>query len=173
MSPKTWSNTVTITERQIQEIIYENQKLVERLAWKSMSPLEFGESMLEMMKSLAKQSVRLNFQEFRSALSKTKVAITCDEADLLIEKVKVCIKVVKQRLRDCGSGKFLPPIAVALNRIWKKHEKPIKKKKKKEEAGQSSKGVCIRDVFGLPPKQEPEHISLLSTESEDWTNFTG
>ena len=171
MSPKAWSNQVTITQGQIQEVIYQHQKVVERLHWKAMSPLEFGESMIDLMKGLAKHTVRINTTEFRGALSKAKVALTCEEADLLTEKVSHCIKVVKKRLRDAGSGVHLPAIAVAMQRLWKKHAKPVKKGGKKGHetvaVGNLSKNDSIRDIFGLPPKMKAPEVSLLSQSSEE------
>ena len=177
MSPKKWSNAVTVTERQVQELVMDHAKTFERMSWKAMDPLEFAEAHLEFMKSLAKYSVRINKHEFGSAVRKSKIKLTSSEVALLSEKVASCIHWLKQKLRDAGSGKFLPAPCLAIQKAWRRHEKPAKPrrnermpkkhenpkkdeeadekeaKKKANEDDKPKQDMDIRMVFGLPPKE--------------------
>ena len=184
MSPKAWSNKVTITSKNIQEIVMDNQKALERMTWKSMDLLEFAESYSNLFKSLGKYTVRLNKVSFGTAVRLCKTQLSPSEIDTLTHKVLATITHIKQRLRDAGSGKFLPPVVVAMEKVWRKHESRPKKVKHvakgaKEEAKEKKKGEDgirsvgakeekkgeddIRSVFGLPQKQ----IEVVSSD-QDW-----
>ena len=189
MSPKAWSNKVTITQKQIQEIVVANQKSLERLAWKGMDPMEFTEAFLPLLKSIAAHSVRIKKVDFGSAVRKCKTSLTSAEIDLLTEKVSTSIYSVKKRLRDAGSGAFLPAAVISMRKAWKKHEtKPKAKKEIVKEDKPSDTNLPqtkdvedieqdmdkaptddIRNIFGLPQKAIMDKIDLLSSSSDqDW-----
>ena len=136
MSPKAWSNKVTITEKQIEDIVRDHVRSLSRLGWKAMDPMEFAEAHLDFMKSLARHTVRLNKQAFAAAVRKCKTGLSSSEVDLLTEKVTNCISAMKKRLRDAGSGVRLPGPAQAMQKAWKKHETKSRPKKGKEEKKQ-------------------------------------
>ena len=46
MAPKDWSNKVTVTDRELQSLLKEHSKTIERMSWKGMDYVEMSEHML-------------------------------------------------------------------------------------------------------------------------------
>ena len=192
MSPKCWSNKVTITESQLKSLFIEHKKDIERMTWKAMDPSEFSSSFLQFLTGLAKHTVRVNKVEMATALNRAKLTLSPAECDRWAEKVSNTIKFVKKKLRDAGSGKRLSPPILSLQRAWKKHAKkgaekgPGASKKgasekgasnSASEKGASKKGASevtsadelmktdIRSVLGLGPKITAE-VDVVSSDGD-------
>ena len=96
----------------------EHAKDIERMSWRHMDCEQFSASFLPLLKSLAKLSTRIRKSETRRAVATAKLNLTGPEAEELTNKVSGSISYAKRKLRDAGSGKFLPPAVQALLRIW-------------------------------------------------------
>ena len=67
---------------------------------------------------------------------------------------------MRKKLRDAGSGKFLPRQVLAIAKVWKGPKKEKKNSKEKKKKGSEDESVPaampspkkIRTLFGLPQK---------------------
>ena len=157
------------------QVFQQHGKTIERLGWKHMDPEEFATCFLQMLKGLGQISDRVRKSELKVIVQDGKFRLSSSEIHLFAEKVASTIKFCKQKLRDSGSGKFLPAPCVALRKIWSRTRigKTYMKGKAKGQKQQSSpkkkdeKAIGIRDVFGLPPKRKSELVRLDSTSSSE------
>ena len=98
-------------------------KAIERMSWKNQDYEQFTEAQLPLLRSLAAVRLHLPKSKLRKALHPAKLALSPAEGQLLLEKIKGSISYAKRRLRDCGSGRFLPLPVAALLRVWTKPTK--------------------------------------------------
>ena len=181
MAPKEWSNEVTITAGELRHILATNAKAIERLSWKSQDFEECLEGYMPMFKALCRHSIKFNRTMLRRGCANAHLGLTPNEVDTFSEKVVAVIKYVKRRLRDRGSGKFLPGCVIAIEKIWKQHHQCSKEKgKEKRKSGGSKEARLdrslldpkaaggIRAVFGLGSKTADASIpiDLLSSDSD-------
>ena len=75
MAPKDWNPKVTISEAQLSQLISENVRVIERLGWKSLDPLEITEHLSAFLKGLARWTVRMSKVELRQSLMRSKVSL--------------------------------------------------------------------------------------------------
>ena len=166
-----------LEESKYLHVFQENSKLVERMAWKNMDVEQCSQLMLPLFKSLAKIAVYVKKSDLRCALKSAKLSLTNSEGELLLEKIKTTFTWVRRRLRDAGSGVYLPAEVKAIARVWGKGKgAKAGKKGSVEEEGQKSEkenasttsGIDMREVFGLSPKREVESkvVEVNSSDSE-------
>ena len=79
---------------------------------------EFSEGYLKLLQDLARVTVRCNKKELRKGMANSHVSLTAGEMALLADKIVGTINYLKTKLRDAGSGKFLPFPATSLLKIW-------------------------------------------------------
>ena len=148
---------------QLVQIFRENEKCIERLGWKNYDSEEFAQGMWKMVKSLANIGNRFKKMDLLQALNVTKLSITSAEADLFSQKICNCFTYMKTKLRDAGSGKFLPMPCQQIRKMWSRQPKgkPKLKCKDDDKDGAEPKGD-IRKTLGLGPKEAPICIDVLS-----------
>ena len=162
---------------QVLHLFQEHAKTIERLGWKHMDAEEFGQYFINLLKGLGKISDRLRKSEVKVILAEGKFKLSPSEIHLFADKVASTVRYCKQRLRDCGSGRFLPQPCLALGKIWsrtktgqkfmKAKAKAQKKQSNTPEKKQVPTETPIREVFGLPPKKKAELVHVASSESSD------
>ena len=151
-------------------------KPIERLGWKNQDSEQFCEKQLQLLKSLAKATTKLTKSFMRMTLLAAKLGISNAEADLFVEKIKGAVQYIRRRIRDSGSGKFLPAACQALLKIWSRQFTKVGKSKKKAvkdmKLETEEKPQSLRDIFGLGKKQKPTCLDLVSPtpKSEDHCN---
>ena len=163
------------------QVLQNHSRAIERLNWKNLDAELFAETHLELLKGLLTISPQVNKSDLRMCLSAGKFSLTSSEIDLFATKVRDCIKYIRRRLRDMGSGKFLPQSCRAVLKVWTKQmpkHKPKASAKGLSKAKSSSDGDAagpqgIRDVFGLEAKEkkkdekELQEISISSSGDDD------
>ena len=116
MSPKGWSGQITISVEQLEALVAASATVIERCGWKNMDPEQFSEH--------TGRSTRISRSDLETAIQNQKMQLTAPEVALFVEKVANSFSYTKRKLRDAGSGRFLPPSVVALQRCWKKLQRP-------------------------------------------------
>ena len=165
MAPKEWSNVVTASQKELQALLQEHSKTVERMGWKATDHEEFCEHMLAFLKPLCRLTVRINKSDMRKACARAHLSLTPTEIDLFASKVNDSIKWAKRRLRDMGSGARLPGCVKILNRAWREHERKTKEKMKEEsqkvkEKQKDPKGK-EEQLESLSPQEKEEQVESL------------
>ena len=187
MAPKDWSNKVTISDPELQGLLKEHSKVIERLGWKAMDYEEVSEHLLPFLKSLAKATLKVNKAHFRKTMARAHLSLTAAEMHLFVDKICGTITWMKTKLRDMGSGTNLPGSCKIIWKVWKAHhgnaakmkkekekeekeeEQQKKQNKKKEGQSQSTSptaGLDIRSVFGLDPVPVVDLVDM-GDSSED------
>ena len=118
MAPKQWSNQSLLSIAEAQSIFARHSKSLERMSWKSMDLEEFSEGYLKLLQDLGRQSIKVNRVELRRALSKAHLSLTPSEIRSLADKIVGTITFIKDKLRNAGSGKFLPHPVSSMLKIW-------------------------------------------------------
>ena len=180
----------TMLEAKLVAVVQENAKMLERMSWRNMDYEEYAEAFLPFLKGLGKVSCNLTKAQISRALTVSKLALSSAETALLTEKTRGCISYIKKKIRDSGSGKFLPRACQALIRTWSKYAEQIKefeeKKKKrdleklsrsekekdvekKQDEQKDLKSTSIRDVLGLSVKKEVvcTKVDLVGDDDDD------
>ena len=167
---------------QLLQVFQDHRTQLERMTWKHMDPEELAGAFLGLMKSLAKVSYELPKASLRAAVKATRMAMTPAEQELLALKLRSSFTWVRKRLRDAGSGKFLPSQVVAIARVWKgtgKEKKSTEKRntaprRRRTKEGDGSWGVWIQGcssdelrLFGLPEKPSGPNIGIGSSDGLD------
>ena len=155
-------------------VLQDHRTSLERLGWKNMDPEEFGLAFINLMKELGKVATQVTKVSLRIALRASRLALTAAEGDLLSSKIRSTQTWVRKKLRDAGSGKFLPRQVVAIAKVWRgpgKERKNKKEKKKKKDSEDESVPAMpspkkIRSLFGLPEKKVTE-VEVLDSDSEE------
>ena len=154
----------------------DHTKVIERLGWKNMDSQEFAQAHLSLLKGLAKTGGSLAKSALRKGIQGARFTLTAPEADLLVEKLHGTLSWCRRRLRDAGSGVYLPGEIKTIARAWGKlssTSKTSKKATKKdpEKAASPDPDVHevkdIRSVFGLPPKGAKEVVSIPDSDDDD------
>ena len=166
-------------DMQILQILNDNCKAIERLGWKHLDSEQFSSFFLKMLKSLAQLTPRVTKGILKKNLSAAKLNISEAEAAHLADKVKNAYTYVREKIRNSGSGRYLPMPCRALLNIWCKqgHGKRAAKKKEKLEAmgaGKADddemptqkKAQNIRETLGLGPKKKAPLVHIHSSDEE-------
>ena len=106
----------------------EHNKSIERMQWKNNDAQEFCQGCLPLLKGLSKTSPNPPKSQLRKALQAAKLSISSSEAELLIEKIRSSMKWARAKLRNSGSGAFLPAEVKTLGKLWARVKVPSKKK---------------------------------------------
>ena len=112
------------------QIFVEFAKPLERLGWRNNDCEQFANNQLPLLKSLSKASCSFKKTELRVAVQAAKLSISAAEGELLVGKIKDTVMYVRRRLRDMGSGKFLPYPCQALLKIWSRQSSQKGSKKR-------------------------------------------
>ena len=73
-----------------------------------MNSEEFVESNIGLLKQIGRHTLRLNKSSVRKSLARGHLQLSVAEIDFFADKLTNAISYVKRRLRDQGSGKYLP-----------------------------------------------------------------
>ena len=134
-----------VCDARLVQVVMEHAKCLERMAWKNMDAEEFAEAYIGLLKSLAKASPQVRKSEFRRAVGAARLSLSAAETDLLATKVKGSTSYARKRLRDAGSGKFLPRPVAALLKIWSRQGLPRLQKREKL---MPAKDLVDKDLVG-------------------------
>ena len=158
----------------------DHSKGLERLGWKHNDAQEFLDAQLGLLKSLVRVSLSLPKSRLKMLINGAKLSLESQEVVLLIEKIRGALSYAMERLRNAGSGKFLPASVLSLSKCWQNSMKALresrkekKTKKKGSQATETSQGASpkqkekknIRKLFGLSPKAKAIEV-LSSSDSE-------
>ena len=186
MAPKEWSNESTITPGELRHIVAQHAKAIERLSWKTQDVQECLEGHMPLFRALASHTIKLNRVEVRKACANAHLALSPSEIYTFSEKLVSVVKWVKTRLRDRGSGKYLPQCVINIEKIWRQqHRKATEEEKEKKSGGKKEAkeakeakvgsasslddkpAAGIRAVFGLGAKPATSSgIEVLSSDSD-------
>ena len=97
-------------------LFQEHAKTIERPGWKHMDAGEFGQYFVNLLKGLGKISDRLRKSKAKVIPAEGKFKRSPSEIHLFADKVVSTVRYFKQRLRDCGSGRFLLLPCLALEK---------------------------------------------------------
>ena len=143
-------------------------KVIERLGWKNMDSQEFAQAHLPLLKALAKIGGSLAKSALRKGVQGARFTLTYPEADLLVEKLHGTFRWCRRRLRDAGSGVYLPGEIKAIARAWGKVTSKSKTSQKPTKQDPDVADVKnIRSLFGLPPKKAKEVVSIPDSDDDD------
>ena len=134
------------------------------MGWKNLDAEQFAETYLDFLKDLCK-ACTVRKSELRSSLRAAKMGLSPAECDLSANKVHESISYCRRRLRDRGSGIYLPQSCKALLKIWAKVETPTQKEKPAKKAAEPEEEKSIRDVFGL--KKKEKDVPMIDVDSGD------
>ena len=140
-----------VAEARRLQVFQKHVRVIERMAWRNLDFEQFAESHLDFMKDLCRASPQVRKSELRATMASAKLALTPAECALFVDKVKGSISYCRTRLRNKGSGKFLPPACRALARVWARVA-PKGSKKKLAAQGPEKKKLAEEDP-------EPEKVS--------------
>ena len=82
-----------------------------------MNAEEFVDTYIGMLKLIGKHTLKLNKSDVRKALARGHIALTPADMDHYSQKLCHSISYVKRRLRQQGSGKYLPSGCRALLKV--------------------------------------------------------
>ena len=116
-----------LADARLVHAMQEHSKKLERMGWKNMDAEEFCDGFLPLLKSLARITYNLPQTTLDKVVASSKLRLTSAEEHLLATKIRDAVKYAKKKLRDAGSGKFLPLPIKALLRIWSQGSKGKKK----------------------------------------------
>ena len=151
-----------VCDARLLQVVMEHSKSLERMSWRNMDPEEFAEGFLPFLKSLGKVSPRLRKSELLRAFLAAKLSLSAAESHLLCSKVTGSISYAKKRLRDAGSGRFLPSPVQALLKIWcRAHMEPKPKKVVPPTANAAGKALQVPMGAGLAKAGGGQDSSIL------------
>ena len=126
-------------------------------------PKEFCQGCLSLPKS-----------KLRQAITAAKLSISSSKAELLIEKNRKSMRWARAKLRNSGSGVFLPAEVKTLGKLWARakvpstktpKEKALKEPKGKvmeSDAEKQDNEASVRELFGLP--EQPTQKAAVDDE---------
>ena len=166
----------TAADARIIPLSKENSKQLERMGWQNMSPQEFSDTHLGILKGLARVLVSIPKSQLRYCIKESNLTLEVQERELLVEKIRSAMSWCKDKLRNAGSGKFLPGPCKALSRALKpaKRKAPPKDKDEQQVVDIKEKPTPaqIRQSFGLADKKNTTTLDISSTSSESDYDFS-
>ena len=153
-------------------------KHIERLGWKNLDSQEMCQSYMPLLKGVAQAGLSVPKSVLKATLKEANLSLSPSELDLFVAKVRDAISWSKEKIRNSGSGAYLPSQVKVLAKLWGKG-KVMKKKvggrppgdeKKKKPSGSveaPDEKPNVRELFGLAPKTKPVQVDVSSSADDD------